>query len=100
MMSKNDLKKKGIALKPTIQVGKTGFSKSIEEELCSQLENKGLVKLKVLQSMGPSSVWREELEKMVSSIPAQLIEIKGGTALIYKRGGGPKDEKGFRSSKK
>ncbi len=99
MMTKNDLKKRGMALKPTIQVGKTGFRKSIEDELRSQLEKKGLVKLKVLQSMGPSSIWREELEMMVLSVSAQLIEIKGGTALIYKRGGGSKDEKRHRSSK-
>lgn len=99
MMTKNDLKKRGTVLKPTIQVGKTGFSKSIEDELRSQLEKKGLVKLKVLQSMGPSSVWREDLEKIVLSVSAQLIEIKGGTALIYKRGGGPKDDRRYRSSK-
>jgi RNA-binding protein len=85
MPERSELKKRGVTLKPTIQVGKTGFSVSIKEELRSQLEKKELVKLKVLQSMGPSGYWKEELEKTVESIGAKLIETKGRTALVYKR---------------
>ncbi len=85
MPERSELKKRGVSLKPTIHVGKTGFSGSISEELKSQLEKKELVKLKVLQSMGPSTNWKGELEEIVESIGAELVELKGKTALIYKK---------------
>ena len=99
LRTKNELKKTGVSLKPTIQVGKTGFGDSIREELRSQLEKKELVKLKVLQSMGPSRYWMEDLKAMVESLNATLIEVKGGTALIYKKGSGSADHSKSRSSK-
>lgn len=84
-MKIDDLKSKGMSLKPTIMVGKAGFTDSIIVELKQQLENRELVKVKFQRSMGPSSTWKEELDEKVAGMKATLVEIKGSTALVYKR---------------
>lgn len=89
-MKNKDLKSKAMSIKATVQVGKAGFNESIREELRSQLESRELIKVKALRSAGPSSYWKEDLEKMVADIKAQLVEIKGNTAVIYKRSNKPK----------
>lgn len=84
-MKIDDLRSKGMSLKPTIMIGKAGFTDSVLEELKGQLENRELVKVKFQRSMGPSSGWKEELEGRIEGMKATLVEIKGSTALIYKR---------------
>jgi RNA-binding protein len=85
MPSRSELRKKGVELKPTLQVGKTGFSDQIRAELRSQLENRELVKIRILRSLGPSDYWKEDMISTISEINAELVEIKGNTVLVYKR---------------
>ena len=89
-MKNKDLKVKAMGIKPTIQVGKAGFNDNIREELRSQLETRELIKIKVLRSAGSSSEWKDYLEAITTDLKAVLVEIKGNTAVIYKRSNKPK----------
>ncbi|MGA1872505.1 MAG: YhbY family RNA-binding protein [Thermoplasmatota archaeon] len=85
-MGSNELKIKGMSLKATVQVGKSGLNGSIVREIDEQLEKRELVKVKMLRSMGPLKQWKEEVEEMAVRLGATLVEIKGGTVLLHRRG--------------
>ncbi len=85
--SKEALRKMGASIRPTVRVGKNGLTDPLIDEISSRLEKVGLVKVKFLRSAGPSSAWEENLEKAASGIKARIIEIKGGTVLLYRRKG-------------
>ena len=84
MADMKDLRRKGMDLKPTIQVGKSGLTDGIMNEIDSQLEKVELVKIKFLKSAGPASYWKDDVEAMIKKIKATLVEIKGGTVLVYR----------------
>lgn len=86
-MDRIELRRRGTSLRPTLQVGKSGFDDSITRELDSQLEKRELVKVKVLGVMGPASAWRKDLEEMVRSLKADLVEVRGGTVLVHRKKG-------------
>ena len=91
MRDREELKRAGRDLRPTVQVGRSGFTNAVESEIDSQLERNELIKVKVLRSMGPASVWEGQLMKCISRLGASLIERKGGTVIIHRpRGSGPK----------
>ena len=85
-MEKKDLKIRGMELKATVQVGKNGLNPSIEKEIDEQLDKRDLIKVKMLQSMGPSSYWKEDIISLAERLSAQVVEIKGGTILLYRKG--------------
>jgi RNA-binding protein len=86
MIDKRGLKVVGMSMKPTLQVGKSGLTDAILHEIDEQLEKSEFIKIKMLQSMGPSKHWKEELLGVVERLKAELIEIKGGTILLYRKG--------------
>ena len=75
-----------MSIKPTVQVGKFGLTDSILKEIDEQLEKREFIKIKMLQSMGPSKSWKGDVIKMAERLKAELIEIKGGTILLYRKG--------------
>jgi len=81
-----ELKVRGASLKATVQVGKSGLTEAIVKEINEQLEKRELVKVKMLQSMGPSRSWKDDAVLMAGRLGATLVEIKGGTVLLYRRG--------------
>jgi RNA-binding protein len=85
-MDRKELKIRGMSIKPTVQVGKSGLSDSIVKEIDDQLEKREFIKIKMLQSMGPSKHWKDDVFQMVERLKAELIEIKGGTILLYRKG--------------
>ena len=85
-MDKRQLKIRGMSIKPTVQVGKSGLTDAIVKEIDEQLEKREFIKVKMLQSMGPSKGWKEDLLEIVEKLKAELIEIKGGTVLLYRKG--------------
>lgn len=85
-MDVKELKIKGMSLKPTVQVGRSGLTDTVRKEIDAQLEKRELVKVKMLQSMGPSSSWKEDILKMAEDLKADVVEIKGGTILLHRRG--------------
>ena len=84
-MEKSELIKRGHSIKPTVIVGKAGITDNMISEIRAQLENRELIKVKMLQSRGPSSGWKEEVETVAGQIKATIVEFKGGTVLLFKR---------------
>ncbi len=84
-MERSELIKKGHSIKPTVIVGKAGLTENMELEIRAQLENRELIKVKMLGSMGPSSTWKEDILSLSQRIKATVVEIKGGTILLFKR---------------
>lgn len=85
-MDRQRLKAVGMEMKATIQVGKNGVTDTVEKEIDKQLEVNDLIKVKMLRSMGPSKYWKEDMLSLAKRIGAQVIEIKGGTVLLYRKG--------------
>jgi RNA-binding protein len=78
-------KKKTALLKAAIQIGKEGLTNGVIEELKRQLEEKKLVKVKFLRS-ALIETEREQLAKELQMrTGATLIEIRGNTAVFYKK---------------
>jgi len=91
MRDREELKRAGRDLRPTVQVGRSGFTKAVESEIDSQLERNELIKVKVLRSMGPASGWEDQLMGCVSRLGAFIVERKGGTVIIHRpSGSGPR----------
>ena len=92
-MERSELIRKGHSIKPTVIVGKAGLTENMELEIRAQLENRELIKVKMLGSMGPSSAWKDDIESLSQRIKATVVEIKGGTILLFKRSSKKKKER-------
>ena len=76
---------KAQGLKATVSVGKGGASETVLEELSAQLKKNHLVKVK-LQTSSMEELSKKELAEMLaSSTKSELVEIRGNTAVLYKR---------------
>ncbi len=84
-MERSELIRKGHSIKPTVIVGKSGLTENMDSEIRAQLEDRELIKVKMLRSMGPPSGWKEDIEDLAHRIKATVVEIKGGTILLFKR---------------
>jgi len=85
-MERKALKIMGMELRATVQVGKNGLNASIEREIDEQLDKHDLIKVKMLQSVGPSSYWKDDVISLAERLSAEVVEIKGGTILLYRKG--------------
>ncbi|MFO8051002.1 MAG: YhbY family RNA-binding protein [Thermoplasmatota archaeon] len=85
-MDRKKMRIVGMEMKATVQVGKSGLTETIENEIDKQLEKKDLIKIKMLQSMGPSKYWKDDIISLAERIDAEIIEIKGGTVMLYRKG--------------
>ena len=92
-MERNELIKKGHSIKPTVIVGKAGLTDNMESEIRKQLEKHELIKVKMLRSMGASSTWKEDIDDLSQRVKATVVEIKGGTILLFKRSSKKKKER-------
>ena len=77
-MTKNDMSYIQ-TLKPTVWIGKNGFSEEIAAELKHQLKARGVVKVKWLASTDMNADEAAELAKLVS---AEVIALRGKTAVL------------------
>ena len=84
-MNRERLKRIAMDMNATLQVGKFGLNDRVKTELDNQLEANELIKVKFLQSAGPSSEWKDDFISMVGELGATLVEIKGKTAVVYRK---------------
>lgn len=66
-------------LKPTVWVGKNGFSREIAEELKRQLKVRGVIKVKWLSS---AEVDEEEVSALASLVSAEVLALRGKVAVL------------------
>lgn len=71
--------------KPTIWIGKGGVTSQVTNEIDRQLNQKEIVKVKILKT----ALHEEETKVMASKIAyetgAALIEVRGHTFMLYRR---------------
>ena len=66
-----------------ITIGKNGINENVIEEIKRQLKDKEIVKIRL--SRGWASAKDELLQEIVSETKAQLIDVRGNVAVLYKR---------------
>lgn len=86
-----ELVKRANELKPIIQIGKQGLTKSSIEEIKKHLKKRKLIKIKCLKYFvdsldldGRNSVKMKEISKLIlEQINCRVIEIRGFTIVLY-----------------
>ncbi|NLC91607.1 MAG: YhbY family RNA-binding protein [Methanocorpusculum parvum] len=66
-------------LKPTIWVGKNGYTDDLLAEIRRQLETRKVIKIKWLQS---SDMKTEEVQDLASSVSAEVIAARGRMVVL------------------
>lgn len=82
---KRRIKREMIHEKPTIWIGKSGSSQDLLEEIGKQLEQREIVKVKILKSALEESKASAIASLIADQIGANLVEVRGHTFVLYKR---------------
>ena len=67
----------------TINIGKSGVNDNVIEEIKRQLEANEIVKLKFAKNIARDK--DKYIDEIVSKTKAQLIDVRGHVAVIYKK---------------
>lgn len=78
------MKNRAEAIKPTLQVGKSGIEKVVEE-LKQQLKNKTEVKVKFLKTAFIRTEKKEIIEKLAALTDSEAVEVRGSTAIFRRK---------------
>ncbi len=84
MMDDEKAKKLGQSIKANLQVGKDGISEGMVDEINKQVEDKGLVKIKVLRN-SPYLEMEEAVDEIHDRCKARVVEVRGRTVLLTER---------------
>jgi RNA-binding protein len=84
---KRRIKRKLSEEKPTIMIGKNQVSREILKEVEKQLEQKEVVKIKILKSALQDNKAKEMASRIAEDTEATLVEVRGHTLILYKRRG-------------
>ncbi len=79
-----DLKEKAMALQATIQIGKSGLSESVVDEIKKQLKKRKLIKIKFLKSVLEGKSKKELADEVVEITGAKVVMKTGFTLVLYK----------------
>lgn len=82
---RKELRATGHALKPSVQIGKSGFTDEVIREVKNQLKKKKLVKVKLLKGLLDSFSKKEAIDMLVQLSGSELIHKVGFVVLLYKR---------------
>lgn len=90
-MDKNEIRKlkgRAQAIQATVRVGKSGITEQVIEEIKAQLSKKNLIKIKVL------GCDKKEVKQMAAELSthtgnAEIIDVRGNTIVLWKRGLSP-----------
>ncbi len=72
------------AEKPTIWIGKDGPTQQIIGEVQRQLDQREIVKAKLLQTALKDAETKETAEKIAGQTNAYLIDVRGHTFVLYR----------------
>ncbi len=84
-MNRQDYKAEATGLEVTLQIGKSGIEKVVEE-LKNQLKTRKMVKAKLLKTAFLDGNKKEVAEKLADFTDSELIEIRGNTAVFRRKG--------------
>lgn len=99
MTSKRRAELRGMAnrLEPLFHVGKSGVTPAVIAQTNEVFNTRELIKLKVLLESAPEKP-REIAEKIASETGAQVVQVIGGSIILYKEN--PDIENGVKKKKK
>ncbi len=69
----------------TVQVGKSGITEGVLEEIREQIERRKVVKIKFMKNTDRED-FRAKAEELTREVNADLVEIRGFTVTLKKRG--------------
>lgn len=75
------LRAKSHSLEPVLQIGKSGVTDSVIEEIKRLLKKKKLIKIKLLKPAGDR---KKLVEEIISATGATLVRSVGRVAVLYK----------------
>ncbi len=71
-------------IKATVQIGKGGITDGVKREIKEQLKKRRIIKIKFLQNADREN-FKEKIEKLAEDVNAEILEIRGFTAVLKKR---------------
>ncbi len=71
-------------IKATVQIGKGGITDGVKREIKEQLKKRKIIKIKFLQNADREN-FKEKIEKLAEDVNAEILEIRGFTAVLKKR---------------
>jgi RNA-binding protein len=71
--------------KPTIHVGKEGFTEQSAKEIDKQLDQNKMVKVKILKSALQTETAKVIATKAAEQTCASLVEVRGHVFILYRR---------------
>ncbi len=71
-------------LKATVQIGKDGVTEGVIKEIRQQLKKRKIIKIKFLQNADRDN-FKEKIESIARETNAEIVEIRGFTAVLKKR---------------
>ena len=71
-------------IKATVQIGKGGITESVENEIKEQLKKRKIIKIKFLQNAEREN-FKDKIEKLARDVNAEILEIRGFTAVLKKK---------------
>ena len=84
-MNRQKYKSEASLLEPVIQIGKSGIE-TVVEELKKQLKIKTMIKVKFLKAALVEGNKQELAEKLADLTNSDLIEVRGNTAVLRRKG--------------
>lgn len=78
------LKKESVSLDPLVNVGKSGVTDAVIEEIKKQLKDKKLVKVRILRSADAAEDLKGTGKQLAQACGAELIDVRGRTISLYR----------------
>ena len=82
MMDDEEIRKMGQDIRTLVRIGKNGINEAMIDEINRHLDDKDLVKVKVLRN-NPVQDLEKVAEELEEKTDGRLIEIRGKTILLY-----------------
>ena len=76
------LKRKAHEMKAELQIGQNGLSDDVLKEIEKRLEQKELIKLKLMKRFEENT--KEAVEKILGTTGSELVQAIGGTIVLFK----------------
>ncbi len=80
-----ELKRKAAALEPIVRIGKSGLSDTVVGEIKKQIEQKKLIKVKMLRSFVGTEDKKQIARQMAEKTGSVLVQSVGLTVVLAKK---------------
>ena len=81
---RSEIRSEAQKIKPVMIIGKKGITDEVVAELRSHLKKRGFVKVKLPKETSDGVGPKKLAEKLCVKIGAELVEVRGSTAVISK----------------